>query len=134
MGHDRPVLSSDDGATARSGQRLACMLAAIAPSSPIAFAVLIFCFVLVLAFAFSNGFHDTANAVATVIYTHSLRPVPAVLLSGTLNFPGVVLGGIAVAFTLVELLPPAAERYQVVVGGAGLRGRRPAGRRVSCER
>jgi PiT family inorganic phosphate transporter len=82
------------------------MFAAVAPSSPIALAVLIFCFVLVLAFEFSNGFHDTANAVATVIDTHSLRPVPAVLLSGTMNFLGVVLGGVAVAFTLVELLPP----------------------------
>ena len=82
------------------------MFAAIAPSSPVALAVLIFCFVLVLAFEFSNGFHDTANAVATVIYTHSLKPVPAVVLSGTLNFLGVVLGGVAVAFTLVELLPP----------------------------
>ncbi|HEY1410655.1 MAG TPA: anion permease [Rhodopila sp.] len=82
------------------------MFAAVAPSSPIAFAVLIFCFVLVLAFEFSNGFHDTANAVATVIYTHSLKPVPAVVLSGALNFLGVMLGGVAVAFTLVELLPP----------------------------
>ena len=82
------------------------MFAAVAPSSPIALGVLIFCFILVLAFEFSNGFHDTANAVATVIYTHSLKPVPAVLLSGTMNFLGVVLGGVAVAFTLVELLPP----------------------------
>jgi PiT family inorganic phosphate transporter len=64
------------------------MFAAVPPSSPIALAVLVFSFVLVLAFEFSNGFHDTANAVATVIYTHSLKPVPAVLLSGTLNFPG----------------------------------------------
>ena len=82
------------------------MLAAIAPSSSIASAVLIFCFVLVLAFEFSNGFHDTANAVATVIYTNSLKPVPAVVLSGVMNFLGVILGGVAVAFTLVELLPP----------------------------
>ena len=82
------------------------MFAAIAPSSAVALGTLIFCFILVLAFEFSNGFHDTANAVATVIYTHSLKPVPAVILSGTLNFLGVVLGGIAVAFTLVELLPP----------------------------
>jgi PiT family inorganic phosphate transporter len=82
------------------------MLAFVAPASPIAFAVLIFCFVLVLVFEFSNGFHDTANAVATVIYTNSLKPVPAVVLSGVLNFLGVVLGGVAVAFTLVELLPP----------------------------
>ncbi len=82
------------------------MFAAIPPSSPLAFAILVFCFILVLAFEFSNGFHDTANAVATVIYTHSLKPVPAVLLSGSMNFLGVLLGGVAVAFTLVELLPP----------------------------
>ncbi len=82
------------------------MFTTVSPSSPTAFAVLVFCFVLVLAFEFSNGFHDTANAVATVIYTHSLKPVPAVVLSGVMNFLGVVLGGIAVAFTLVELLPP----------------------------
>jgi PiT family inorganic phosphate transporter len=82
------------------------MFAAIAPSSPIAAAVLGFCFILVLVFEFSNGFHDTANAVATVIYTRSLKPVPAVLLSAALNFLGVVLGGVAVASTLVELLPP----------------------------
>jgi PiT family inorganic phosphate transporter len=82
------------------------MFAAVAPASAMAFAVLIFCFVLVLAFEFSNGFHDTANAVATVIYTNSLKPVPAVVLSGTMNFLGVMLGGVAVAFTMVELLPP----------------------------
>ncbi|HEY0184317.1 MAG TPA: anion permease [Rhodopila sp.] len=82
------------------------MFSAIPPSSFVALAVLLFCFVLVLAFEFSNGFHDTANAVATVIYTHSLNPVPAVVLSGVMNFLGVVLGGVAVAFTLVELLPP----------------------------
>ncbi len=82
------------------------MLATFAPSSAPALAALIFCLVFVLAFEFSNGFHDTANAVATVIYTHSLKPVPAVILSGLLNFAGVLLGGVAVAYTLVELLPP----------------------------
>jgi PiT family inorganic phosphate transporter len=82
------------------------MLAHIPTASPLAIGVLVFSLVLVLAFEFSNGFHDTANAVATVIYTHSLKPVPAVLLSGTMNFLGVLLGGIAVAYTLVELLPP----------------------------
>jgi PiT family inorganic phosphate transporter len=46
------------------------MLSAFPPTSTAALAVLGFCFVLVLAFEFSNGFHDTANAVATVIYTH----------------------------------------------------------------
>ena len=64
------------------------------------------CFALVLAFEFANGFHDTANAVATVIYTNSLKPQFAVVLSAVMNFLGVLLGGIAVAYALVELLPP----------------------------
>jgi PiT family inorganic phosphate transporter len=82
------------------------MLSAFPPSSTVALVVLVFCFILVLAFEFSNGFHDTANAVATVIYTNSLKPIFAVVLSGTMNFLGVLLGGVAVAYTLVELLPP----------------------------
>jgi phosphate/sulfate permease len=56
-------------------------------------------------FEFINGFHDTANAVATVIYTRSLRPGTAVILSGICNFLGVVLGGTAVAMGIVKLLP-----------------------------
>ncbi len=61
---------------------------------------------LALVFEFSNGFHDTANAVATVIYTNSLKPLQAVAWSGLMNFLGVVAGGIAVAYALVELIPP----------------------------
>lgn len=57
------------------------------------------------AFEFVNGFHDTANAVATVIYTHSLKPSQAVLWSGICNFAGVTLGGIGVAMGIVNLLP-----------------------------
>jgi phosphate/sulfate permease len=57
------------------------------------------------AFEFINGFHDTANAVTTVIYTRSLPPLPAVIYSGFLNFLGVLLGGTAVAFSIVNLLP-----------------------------
>lgn len=64
------------------------------------------CLALVLCFEFSNGFHDTANAVATVIYTNSLKPIPAVIWSGIMNFLGVMLGGIAVAYALVEIIPP----------------------------
>lgn len=60
---------------------------------------------VVCCFEAINGFHDTANAVATVIYTHSLRPWKAVIWSGICNFLGVYLGGIAVAFTIVHLLP-----------------------------
>jgi phosphate/sulfate permease len=56
-------------------------------------------------FEFVNGFHDTANAVATVIYTKSLRPRTAVVWSGICNFCGVFFGGIAVAMGIVYLLP-----------------------------
>ena len=58
-----------------------------------------------LAFEFVNGFHDTANAVATVIYTRSLKPSWAVLWSGICNFAGVMVGGIAVAMSVIKLLP-----------------------------
>ncbi|MGI4982115.1 MAG: inorganic phosphate transporter [Janthinobacterium lividum] len=61
---------------------------------------------MVLAFEATNGFHDASNAVATVIYTRSLKPVPAVVWSGVMNFVGVMAGGIAVAYALVEILPP----------------------------
>ena len=52
-----------------------------------------------------NGFHDTANAVATVIYTKTLPPVFAVVWSGIWNFLGALLGGIAVAMGIVKLVP-----------------------------
>ena len=81
------------------------MLSFLAPGSPATLAFMGICLILALAFEFSNGFHDTANAVATVIYTHSLKPLPAVIWSGIMNFLGVVLGGIAVAYALVELIP-----------------------------
>lgn len=57
------------------------------------------------AFEFVNGFHDTANAVATVIYTNALKPTVAVVWSGICNFTGVLLGGIGVAMGIVNLLP-----------------------------
>src|SRR3954465_6109974 len=62
---------------------------------------------LFIAFGFEvvNGFHDTANAVTTVIYTRTLRPMPAVFFSGACNFLGVLLGGTAIAFSIVHLLP-----------------------------
>jgi phosphate/sulfate permease len=60
---------------------------------------------IALGFEFVNGFHDTANAVATVIYTRSLGPRKAVAWSGFCNFLGVYLGGTAVAFGIVSLLP-----------------------------
>lgn len=52
-----------------------------------------------------NGFHDTANAVAMIIYTNSMEPKYSVIMSGIMNFLGVILGGIGVAYAIVHLLP-----------------------------
>jgi inorganic phosphate transporter, PiT family len=82
------------------------MLTHFAPSSAIVVAMLVVCLVMVLAFEASNGFHDSSNAVATVIYTNSLQPVQAVVWSGIMNLIGVLVGGISVAYALVEILPP----------------------------
>src|SRR5262245_51423031 len=60
---------------------------------------------IALGFEFVNGFHDTANAVATVIYTHSLPAPVAVVWAGLFNFLGVVLSSGAVAFGIISLLP-----------------------------
>ncbi len=72
---------------------------------------------IALGFEFVNGFHDTANAVATVIYTHSLPPLVAVVWSGAFNFLGVLTSSGAVAFTIVTLLP--VELILQVGSGAG---------------
>lgn len=68
--------------------------------------LLICCLALAFAFEFVNGFHDTANAVATVIYTRTLPSTAAVILSGICNFLGVMLAGTAVAWGIIKLLPP----------------------------
>jgi len=60
---------------------------------------------IALGFEFVNGFHDTANAVATVIYTNSLPPQVAVVWSGLFNFLGVLVSSGAVAFGIISLLP-----------------------------
>ncbi|MEP6873268.1 MAG: inorganic phosphate transporter, partial [Burkholderiales bacterium] len=72
---------------------------------------------IALGFEFVNGFHDTANAVATVIYTHSLSPNVAVVWSGFFNFLGVLLSSGAVAFGIISLLP--VELILQVGSGAG---------------
>jgi inorganic phosphate transporter, PiT family len=72
---------------------------------------------LALSFEFVNGFHDTANAVATVIYTHSLKPVYAVVWSGMWNLTGVLLSAGTVAFGILALLP--VELVINVGSGAG---------------
>lgn len=61
--------------------------------------------IIALGFEFVNGFHDTANAVATVIYTHAMPAPLAVVWSGAFNFLGVVLSSGAVAYSIVTLLP-----------------------------
>ena len=68
-------------------------------------ALLLFAIALALAFEFVNGFHDTANAVATIIYTHSLKPGQAVVWSGIWNLLGVLASSGAVAFGITALLP-----------------------------
>jgi phosphate/sulfate permease len=73
---------------------------------------------IAFAFEFVNGFHDTANAVATVIYTNSLPPRTAVILSGCFNFLGVILSGIGVAYSIVYLLP--VELLMDATSSAGL--------------
>jgi inorganic phosphate transporter, PiT family len=70
-----------------------------------------------LAFEFVNGFHDTANAVATVIYTHSMEPHIAVVWSGFWNFVGVLTSSGAVAFSIISLLP--VELILQVGSGSG---------------
>jgi inorganic phosphate transporter, PiT family len=67
--------------------------------------MLVICVLAVCFFETINGFHDTANAVATVIYTKSLKPIHAVIWSGIWNFLGAMLGGIAVAMGIVKLIP-----------------------------
>jgi inorganic phosphate transporter, PiT family len=86
---------------------------------PASFAFLLLAVALLaaLGFEFVNGFHDTANAVATVIYTHSLDPHVAVAWSGFCNFLGVVLSTGVVAFSIISLLP--VELILQVGSGAG---------------
>jgi PiT family inorganic phosphate transporter len=74
-------------------------------TSYLPYALLFVALLIALGFEFVNGFHDTANAVATVIYTHSLPAEVAVLWSGFFNFLGVLFSTGAVAFGIVSLLP-----------------------------
>ena len=74
-------------------------------TSYVPFVLLGIALLIALGFEFVNGFHDTANAVATVIYTHSLPPHVAVLWSGLFNFLGVLTSTGTVAFGIISLLP-----------------------------
>ena len=86
-------------------------------ASAMAYFLLGVALLIALGFEFVNGFHDTANAVATVIYTHSLEPHIAVMWSGMWNLIGVLLSSGAVAFAVVSLLP--VELILKVGSGAG---------------
>ncbi|VFP86501.1 inorganic phosphate transporter PitA [Candidatus Erwinia haradaeae] len=79
---------------------------------------LILALFFVLFYETINGFHDTANAIATVIYTRALRSQLAVVMSGVFNFVGVLLGGLSVAYAIVHLLP--ADLLQNVRSAHGL--------------
>jgi inorganic phosphate transporter, PiT family len=84
---------------------LANDLESVQQSSALAYILLGVALLIALGFEFVNGFHDTANAVATVIYTHSLTPNIAVVWSGAWNFLGVLVSSGAVAFGILQLLP-----------------------------
>jgi PiT family inorganic phosphate transporter len=81
------------------------------------FALLGLALLIALGFEFVNGFHDTANAVATVIYTHSMQPITAVIWSGCWNLIGVLVSTGAVAYSIITLLP--VELILQVGSGAG---------------
>jgi PiT family inorganic phosphate transporter len=86
-------------------RKLSVDLSSVHQASVFPYILLGLALLIALAFEFVNGFHDTANAVATVIYTHSLEPHIAVVWSGLWNFIGVITSSGAVAFSIVTLLP-----------------------------
>ena len=100
-----------------AGSQLLADLAHVHPASILPFVLLGVALLVALAFEFVNGFHDTANAVATVIYTHSLEPHVAVVWSGVWNFIGVLVSTGGVAFGIISLLP--VELILQVGGNAG---------------
>ncbi len=87
------------------GVQLGGDLSVVKSPSIYPFVLLGIALLVALGFEFVNGFHDTANAVATVIYTHSLEPHVAVVWSGMWNFIGVLVSTGAVAFSIITLLP-----------------------------
>ena len=100
-----------------ASQLLGDLFAVPHSASLTAYGLLALALLIALGFEFVNGFHDTANAVATVIYTHSLEPHIAVMWSGMWNLIGVLLSSGAVAFAVVSLLP--VELILKVGSGAG---------------
>jgi len=90
----------------------------LAQSTAVPWILLGLALLIALGFEFVNGFHDTANAVATVIYTRSMPAQFAVLWSGFFNFLGVLTSSGAVAFGIISLLP--VELILQVGSGAGM--------------
>jgi len=82
--------------------------------------LLVICLIAACGFEFVNGFHDTANAVATVIYTNSLKPWVAVIWSGICNFLGVMFSGITVAVGIINLLPVESLVDQNIMHGLSM--------------
>ena len=70
---------------------------------------------LAYAFDFANGFHDTANAVATIIYTKAMKGRNAIIMSGLLNFLGAVVVGTAVALIITEVVPADIVTMRLVL-------------------
>jgi inorganic phosphate transporter, PiT family len=100
-----------------AGYHLASDLSVVRDTRAYPYILLGVALLIALGFEFVNGFHDTANAVATVIYTNSLSPNFAVIWSGFFNFLGVLVSTGAVAFGIVSLLP--VELILQVGSGAG---------------
>jgi len=100
-----------------AGYHLAQDLSVVRDTRAYPYILLGIALLIALGFEFVNGFHDTANAVATVIYTNSLSPNLAVIWSGFFNFLGVLVSSGAVAFGIVSLLP--VELILQVGSGAG---------------
>jgi len=105
------------GGLAYIGTKLANDLSIVHSASVFPYVLLGVALLIALGFEFVNGFHDTANAVATVIYTNSLAPHVAVVYSGAMNFVGVLLSSGAVAYSIVNLLP--VELILKVSSGSG---------------
>ena len=113
-----------------AGSHLLGDLSTMHSESALPYILLGIALLVALGFEFVNGFHDTANAVATVIYTHSLEPHVAVVWSGFWNFLGVWFLGM-VAFGIISLLP--VELILQVGSGRIRHGVRAAGRRDHLE-
>ena len=115
-----------------AGSNLLSDLSGVHNTSIMPYVLLGLALLVALGFEFVNGFHDTANAVATVIYTHSLEPHVAVVWSGFWNFLGVLTSSGLVAFGIISLLPVELI-LQVGQQGGVRHGVCPAGSRYHLE-